>query len=162
MASTIGEGSTLAFYLPASTAVSSARPTDADRITAGSGRILVMDDETDIREISSTALQMAGYEVDAVENGHEAVLRYHKALDEGNPYRAVIFDLTIPGAMGGLEAMKILKEMDPKIRGIVSSGYSHDPVMADPTAHGFAGAIHKPFKISQLTERVKMVLSSGS
>lgn len=158
-ASTPGEGSTFTFYLPASTAHVGIKGPEADRIARGSGRILVMDDEGAIRDIAAKALQMAGYEVDAVEDGDQAVLHYKKALDDGNPYRAVIFDLTIPGAMGGMEAMKILRELDPHIRGIVSSGYSHDPIMGDPAAYGFASAIQKPFKISQLTDAVKRVLN---
>lgn len=157
--STPGNGSTLTFYLPASTHLANEKGPEKERIARGSGRILIMDDEEAIREVAAQALRLAGYRVDAVEDGDKAVLHYKKALEERDPYRAVIFDLTIPGAMGGMEAMKILRGIDPQIRGIVSSGYSHDPIMAHPTAYGFSAAIQKPFKINQLTEVVEKILT---
>jgi DNA-binding NtrC family response regulator len=74
-----------------------------------------------------------------------------EARGAGRPYRAVIFDLTIPGGLGGMETMKVLKEMDPEIKRVVISGYSQDPVMSNPEEYGFAAALQKPFNITRLT-----------
>ena len=71
----------------------------------------------------------------------------------------VILDLTIPGGMGGLEALKWIRAIDPQVRAIVSSGYSNDPVIADYQDHGFQGAIVKPYRLADLNEVVASVLA---
>jgi DNA-binding NarL/FixJ family response regulator len=61
--------------------------------------------------------------------------------------------------MGGKEAVKKLIEIDPKVKAIVASGYSGDPVMADFGAHGFSGVITKPFDLQTLSRTLRTVLS---
>ena len=139
--SRVGEGTVLTFYLPAVKEVPKKLEEKKDKITIGTGRILFMDDEASLRDSGSLILKKAGYEVDTAENGEKAIELYVEARDAGRPYRAVIFDLTIPGGLGGMDTMKVLKEMDPKIKGVVISGYSRDPVMSNPEQYGFSAAI---------------------
>ena len=126
---------------------------------SGSGRILVMDDEEIICEVCVELLTNLGYEAESVADGQAMLERYRAALQEGMPYRLVIMDLTIPGAMGGKEAMAALLEVDPEAKGIVCSGYSNDSVMVDFRAYGFKGSCAKPFQFAVLSQVVSEVLS---
>ncbi len=67
-------------------------------------------------------------------------------------------DLTIPGGMGGKEAIQKLLEIDPNVRAIVSSGYSDDPVMAEYRKHGFCGVVAKPYDAETLSEVLHSVI----
>ncbi len=127
----------------------------------GKRRVLVMDDEGMVREVALEFLGHLGYEGAAVEAGEEAIAAYREAREAGRPFSAVIMDLTIPGGMGGKEAVRRLHDLDPGVRAIVSSGYSNDPVMADPARFGFRGVIAKPYRMRELREILEGVLSDG-
>ena len=105
---------------------------------------------------------MLGYEVESVYDGAAALQAYKAALGEGSPYDMVIVDLTVPGGMGGQEAVGKLHEIDPRACVLVSSGYAHDPVMAHYADYGFAGKLAKPMDIRKLAETVKRVLEEGA
>ena len=154
-----GKGTTFLLYLPVSkgAVTKHAKPADESR----KRRVLVMDDEEMVREVTLDFLGHLGYEGEAVVSGEEAVVAYRGARDAGRPYSAVIMDLTIPGGMGGREAVLRLRDMDPHVRAIVSSGYSNDPVMADPEKFGFRGVIAKPYRMRELGEVIDQVLSGG-
>jgi CheY-like chemotaxis protein len=107
-------------------------------------------------------LRQLGYDSEFAEDGQEAVELYEEALKTGSPYDVVILDLTIPGGMGGEEAMNRIKERDPAVKAIVSSGYSNDPVMANHKAYGFTDIIAKPYKIPELSRVLNKVLSGKS
>src|SRR5206468_2899010 len=107
----------------------------------GQGRVLVMDDEPDILSFSHVVLKRLGYDAELARDGVEALRRYREAAEAGKPFSAVIMDLTIPGGMGGKEAIKRLLEFDPQARAIVSSGYSNDPVMAEFQKHRFRSVV---------------------
>ena len=124
----------------------------------GKGRILIMDDEEMLRTMLFVMLVRCGYEVIQAVNGEEVVQKYREAAAEGKPIDLVIMDLTIPGGMGGREAVHKLRLFDPHVKALVASGYSNDPVMADYAAHGFSGAIAKPFKFQELCEQVGKIL----
>jgi PAS domain S-box-containing protein len=157
--STLGVGSEFHVYLPASEKqVKPAAPEPAAAVQ-GQGRILVMDDEELIRELAQTALEFLGYQVDAVPDGEECIKAYVTARDEGKPYAALIMDLTIPGGMGGKEAIQRLLEIDPDVRAIVSSGYSHGPEMANHKQHGFRGMVGKPYKVEELAREITAVIN---
>ncbi len=94
----------------------------------------------------------------AVDDGRRAVELYAEALGRGRRFDAVVLDLTIPGGMGGLETLRRLRVLDPDVRAIVASGYSDDPVMAEPQRHGFRGVVPKPFGIRQLGEALHRLL----
>ena len=116
------------------------------------GRVLVMDDEEAVRNVLTDMLESMGYEVEGSGNGAEAVKLFSDASKLDRRFDIVIMDLTIPGGMGGKEAVKILLEMDPEVKVIVSSGYSNDPVMAEYKKYGFSGVISKPFKVADLSK----------
>jgi PAS domain S-box-containing protein len=160
-ASTPGEGTAFTFYLPAKDALPERLEERRDRFEKGEGRILVMDDEEPILVVVAHALKGAGYDVDTARDGAGAVALFRIAMEEQNPYHAVILDLTIPGGMGGLETIKALKTMDGAVKGIVSSGYSHDPVMSNPLKYGFSGAMQKPYKLTDLTAILRELVQDG-
>jgi len=128
---------------------------------ASKARILFMDDEVPIRTLGGAILRRIGYEVTAVADGAEAVREYSKAMEEGRPYGAVILDLTIPGGMGGRQAMEELFKLDPGVVGIVCSGYSNDAVLANYRAHGFRGMVSKPYEATDLALALERVLRGG-
>ena len=129
-------------------------------MVAGSGRILVMDYEEVIREVCVEFLMGLGYEVESVSDGQAMLDIYRAALRKRTPFDLVIMDLTIPGGMGGEQAMSALLKLDPRARGIVCSGYANDPVMADFKAYGFKDKCSKPFQFTALSQVVKKVISS--
>jgi len=123
-------------------------------------RILAMDDEPGIRTLLSAALSHFGYEAITVPNGSEALDEYKRALSENHPFSAVIMDLTVPGGMGGKEAIKALKEFDPSVKAIVSSGYSSDPAIVDFKSFGFVARVEKPYRIQELGQVLRTTLQN--
>jgi len=144
-----GKGSTFVVYLPATDKTPAAPDAVSRPVRKGSGRILVMDDEEIIREVAREILTQLGYDAETCGNGQEALRLYRQAL-ETEPFDAALMDLTIPGGMGGKETMRKLLELDPKVRGIVTSGYSNDPILAHYGEYGFRGVILKPYDIDEL------------
>jgi PAS domain S-box-containing protein len=150
--SVFGTGTTFTVYLPAFEGAAAMENGSKNGPVAGKGRILIMDDEEIVKEIIGEMLAHLGYEVEFAGDGEEAIELYRNALDSRLRFDAVVMDLTIPGAMGGKEAIRKLQEMDPNVKAVVSSGYSNDPVMAHFREFGFSGVITKPFRIQELSE----------
>ena len=121
-------------------------------------RILFMDDEPSIRSMAVLFMQRIGYDCDVAVDGAEAVRKYQEELAAGRKYEAVVMDLTVPGGMGGREAMEHLRRLDPSVCAIVSSGYSRDPVLANYQTHGFQAVLPKPYGLEQLTKVMRGVL----
>ena len=124
----------------------------------GSGRILLMDDEADIRTVGLLILQTIGYEVELARDGAECIECYLRARSEARPFDAIILDLTIANGMGGKETIRRLRAVDPNVKAIVSSGYSLDPVMANFREYGFNGVVPKPYKIEDMAGALKDLL----
>ncbi|HEX7118074.1 MAG TPA: PAS domain S-box protein [Longimicrobiales bacterium] len=124
-----------------------------------SGRVLVMDDDTVVLSVVRRMLERIGYDVETAADGEAAVARYREAMAAGSPFDVVLMDLTVPGGMGGRDAIRHLLEIDPDVRAIVSSGYSNDPVMAEYRAHGFRGVIAKPYDLGELRRIMAEVLA---
>lgn len=146
----LGAGAVFHVYLP----VSNAKEVPADAgngdIIRGTGNVLVMDDEPLILDTACAMLKALGYGCAFAKDGAEAVAMYRTARNTKAPYDVVILDLTVPGGIGGREAMQKLLALDPHAVGIVSSGYSNDPVMADHLQYGFKGCIAKPYNAETL------------
>ncbi len=159
--SEVGKGSTFCVYLPTSESRAVAEETTSAFLSDGEGRVLVVDDEEIIRKSAGGVLTRLGYEVDLATNGQEGIEMYRQAMNKGRPFGAVIMDLTIPGEMGGEETLKLLRELDPDAKVIVSSGYSEDPVMSHFREYGFDGVLLKPYRVADLAEVVCNVLSAG-
>ncbi len=165
--STPGQGSAFSIYLPADggpseeTAASEpSSPIAAVRCNGRKPRILLMDDEAMIRDVAGELLLLQGFGALTVADGREAVEAYGEAREQGEPFDVVILDLTVPGGMGGLEAVRRIREIDPEVRAIVSSGYSGDPVMAEYARYGFRGRIAKPYRMSEFLRTLGEVLES--
>jgi PAS domain S-box-containing protein len=159
--SVIGQGTTVTIHLPSTGATYSIYQSDYVAETTGvhtGGSILVMDDEEIIRRIATNMLEHLGYQVATCEDGTEAIARYTDARESGTPFSAVIMDLTIPGGMGGKEAARQIRAIDPKACLIVSSGYSDDPIMSDYTTYGFKGALAKPYNIKEFGQLLSSIL----
>ena len=159
-----GRGTTFRCWLPATAEVSRPRSDSVAPFMAApgsAGRLLFMDDEEPIRLVAQALLARLGFAVTVAADGAEAVRHYAEARVRGEPFDLVIMDLTVPGGMGGKEAMGELLAIDPGVRAIVSSGYSSDPVMANHRAHGFRGMVPKPYKLSDLAKAVRAVLEES-
>ena len=150
-------GSTFVFYLRAT-------EREAPALTPAQGkkvfkfnhqRVLVMDDEHAIRELTAQLLSTLGYEVTAVQDGSEAVKVYENALRRGEHYQAVILDATIRGGMGGVATIERLRGMDPHVNAIICSGYSDEAAVSEFLAYGFRGALPKPFTRSELADALQ-------
>ena len=132
----------------------------SEGLRRGTGRLLVMDDEEALRKLLKSTLTNLGYEVQTARDGAETIVLYEAAKAAGCGFDAVLLDLTVRSGMGGVEASARLKELDPSARLIVSSGYSHAPVMSDFRKYGFDGVIPKPWTPAQLSEVFRVVIAT--
>jgi CheY-like chemotaxis protein len=159
--SRLGEGSTFRLYLPASEMpVVPEQPVSPGAPVKGHGRILLMDDDPVVREVVGQMLVSLGYEAVLVQDGREALEAYTRSLASKSPFAAVILDITIPGGMGGREAMQRLLALDAEVKALVSSGYASDETMADFRAYGFKGVIAKPYRLAELGQVLQKVLGA--
>ena len=158
VASEAGGGTEFTVLLPASREEPLPEP-EPDAPTGATGyRLLVMDDEEPVRDLLVRLLTRQGHAVTTVVDGRQMLAAWAAAAAEGRPFHAVIMDLTVPGGMGGREAMARLRELDPGARAIVTSGYSHDPVMSDHCRYGFVGTLPKPFAGDDVTRALRAAL----
>jgi PAS domain S-box-containing protein len=155
--STPKEGTTFTVFLPALDADLVVEGGGVETITKGKGRIMIMDDEEIIRNVVCDMLSYLGFEGIEARDGHEALALYERSLREGCKIDAVIMDLTIPGGMGGKEAVQRLLLLDPQAKAIVSSGYSHD--LSDYRNAGFVDIVSKPYQLLDLSKVLSTVLS---
>ena len=124
-------------------------------------RVLVMDDEEAIRELTAQLLGTLGYEVTSVPEGSEAVKLYERALRRGENFHVVILDATIRGGMGGLATIERLRDIDPHITAIICSGYSDEAALSQFLAYGFRGALPKPFTRGELADAMQRALQTA-
>jgi signal transduction histidine kinase/CheY-like chemotaxis protein len=159
IASVLGKGTTFTIWLPAAQSAGDAGDAVVEALAPRlSGRLLFMDDEEQIRHTASLLFRHLGMEAVTVEDGAAALREYTAACQAGNPFAAVILDLTVPGGMGGTETLARLREIDPNVCAIVSSGYSADPAIAQFREHGFAALIRKPYEAFEVAQVLASVL----
>jgi len=157
--SEVRNGTTFHIFLPAS----EKEPKKKEEKRKGDliiekGKILIMDDEEIVRNVLCEMLVHMGWEAEFAKDGEDALKQYREALESGVPFDVVILDLTVPGGIGGKEAIKKLVEIDPAVKAIVSSGYSDDPIMAQFMDHGFVGVVRKPYRIQELRDVLHKVI----
>ena len=153
-----GAGSVFHIYLPASLKKGTNQDADSAQIFEGSGKILVMDDEEMIRDFSKELLAHLGYDVELARNGEEAIRLFQAAQKNGTPFNAILMDITVPGGMGGKDAIQELLKIDPDVKAIVSSGYAKDPIMSNYQDYGFIGVVPKPYNLEELSRELHRVL----
>lgn len=118
-------------------------------------RILVMDDDLELRNVLAVCLLELGYAVTCASNGEEAVRLFAGALCEGDPYSALILDLVVSSGMGGVEALAMMKRLDPDVAAIASSGALNSHVLLEYRTFGFVAALPKPWRFVELAVAVK-------
>jgi signal transduction histidine kinase/CheY-like chemotaxis protein len=156
--STPGAGTVFTVDLPASLESPLSQSPITFLMQTGTERLLVMDDDEALRDLSKAVLTTLGYEVQTAGDGAEAVDLYERSKAAGKGFDAVLLDLTVTGGMGGLEAAAMLKQLDPSARLIVSSGYSDAPVMSHFAEYGFDAVILKPWTVKEMSEVLRKVL----
>lgn len=153
--SAAGKGATFHLYLPASNKTDVKKPSGSVTPSARRTKILVMDDEDNMRAIMAQTLAQFGYDAELAKNGEEAVALYETAQSSGHPFDVVLLDLTVKGGMGGAETMTVLRKRTPTVRAVLMSGYSQEDTFRDYARHGFRAALAKPFR----AETLRTVLS---
>ena len=156
--SQLGVGTTFELFLPAIEAEILGAQEEQVTPIIGQGRILVMDDDENIREVLCRMLGQLGYEADSGSDGSQAIEKFVKAKESGRPFDAVILDLTVPAGMGGKETMERLLRVDPQVKAIVSSGYSDGPVMEKFKDYGFSESIAKPYRVAAISEILQRLI----
>jgi PAS domain S-box-containing protein len=156
-ASTVGDGATFNIYLPAAE-TPPATDAEAEPMPLRPGSALVMDDEEALCEVAIGLLNNIGFRARAVRDGSEMLDLYRQMLQAGSPFDVVLLDLTIPGGMGGAEAIGELLKLDPNARALVSSGYANAPIMANYADYGFVGVIAKPYRVEELQRVITAAL----
>jgi CheY-like chemotaxis protein len=156
-----GEGTTFRVLLRSAGEATAAPPErlrPAPPRSQGQARILVMDDEPHIRNLLKVGLELEGYEVVSTADGHEAVAVHRQAFTEGRPFDLAILDLTVAGGTGGLDTLPRLRNTDPALRVVASSGYARNDTSAELKASGFDGILPKPYKLDDLAATVAALL----
>jgi CheY-like chemotaxis protein len=125
---------------------------------SGKGKVLLMDDEEIILDMTREVLKFLGYEVMFAKDGMAAIDLYKKEMAAGVPFDIVILDLSIPFGLGGKETIKELRKIDPRVKSIISSGYMDDPVVRDFSSHGFDERLTKPYKIPDLKNILEQLM----
>ncbi len=156
--SEIGKGSIFSIYLPACDSQEATVLPTVPR-TVRTGRVLVMDDEETIRLVVRQMLESLSHEVMVAEDGEDAIKKYSEAKRTGRAFDIVILDLTVRGGMGGDETVRKLKEIDPKVKVVVSTGYSDNPVASEYLSHGFVASLSKPYTIEALRNNLNNLLA---
>lgn len=150
----IENGAVFNIYLPAKQEplTDSTSIKDQDKIEVKSAKILIMDDDEQVCSISKKMIERFGFHPFVVHDGIDAILEYESHMNSDEPFDLILMDLTIPGGMGGKDAIGKILEIDPDAKAIVVSGYSNDPVLANHTDYGFKGMLVKPFRIEELKQ----------
>lgn len=156
-----GKGSTFQILLPAVTDISPSAIAETAVSRKGSGTILVMDDNEEVRDITGLMLKHIGYDVVFKENGIDAINFLSVELKANRILDGIIFDLTVPGGVGGREAIPEIRKLSPDIPVFVSSGYAEDPVMVNPADYGFTASICKPFRMAELSNMIEKYLKNN-
>jgi len=154
-----GHGSIFHIYLPASDKAGAAPEKTIRLPHKGSGTILVMDDEEEVRYFFARFLEKMGYTAITEANSIDTVAALIRAKKNGQEIKAAILDLTIKGETGGIDALKELRSIEPGLKAFVVSGYAEDQVMSDPAKYGFTDSIGKPFELSELEDMLNRHLS---
>lgn len=155
-----GQGTTVTIYLPAFKQKKLKEQKEEPLPVGGKAKILFMDDDKMVRTMANEMLSHYGYEVFLAQDGQEAITLYRESLKDGAHIDLVIMDLTVPGGMGGKEAIKEIIAANPQVKAIVSSGYSNNPIMANYGEYGFSAAVSKPYRQEELIKVINRIIGN--
>jgi PAS domain S-box-containing protein len=156
--SVMGEGTTFFLYLPADSPESLDAPADAEPVSDGRKRVLLMDDDPLVQDSAGAILSSLGYEVVVTSDGKEAVERFREVHDSGDAFDFCVLDLIVPGGMSGADCARELLAIDKDAILLVSSGYSDDLVLSHYRDYGFRGIIPKPYTVEELRQALVSAL----
>jgi len=159
--STLGAGATFTVFVAACPTPFPAGAGDGEPSAASRTRVLLMDDDEDVRRMTRRVLESSGFDVAECADGEAAAREYDRARAAGEPFHVVLLDLLVRGGVGGAAALAEIRAIDPAVKAIVVSGYSDDPVMADCRRFGFVEAVAKPFTAEEITEAIRGVVGGG-
>ncbi|MBF0452648.1 MAG: DUF3365 domain-containing protein [Candidatus Magnetomorum sp.] len=158
--SQLNNGTCFSIYLPASVNHVETDKKETASSHTGHGRVLIMDDDESILKMSGRIFNRLGYDTAFATDGSQAIEMYQQALTSSYPFTLVVLDLTVAGGMGGAKTIPELLKIDPRVKAIVSSGYSTDPIMSNFQDYGFSAVLPKPYTKNQLAEVLDTVYLS--
>ncbi|MET0263050.1 MAG: ATP-binding protein, partial [Rariglobus sp.] len=159
--STVGTGTTFTVFFPHADRPVETVVRSAPALRFGTGRILFLDDDASICELTAGMLSSLDYTHDIVRTGEDAITFYRRYLNVGRPYDAVILDLNVVGGMGGEECFKHLRDLHPEVRAIVNSGYDSEDMARRYFDMGFVGYLTKPYRVGDLGRVLKSALGKS-
>ncbi|MDD3147518.1 MAG: PAS domain S-box protein [Candidatus Riflebacteria bacterium] len=145
-----GKGSIFHVFIPAVARVFVASKPEKRQTHHGQGLVLIMDDEESIRNTVGSILESFGYSVVSASSGNEVIDLFQNGFLTMKGVSAMLFDLTIPGGMGGRETLEAIRKLGCEAPAFVMSGYADNVLMLHPQEAGFMASIRKPFTISDL------------
>jgi CheY-like chemotaxis protein len=153
--SRLNEGSRFDVYLPASDKPIEEKISQEPALFAGTGTVLLVDDEQIILDVGADLLETIGYRVLTARNGREALDMFRQHRDK---IALVILDMIMP-ELAGDRTFEALREIDPEVKVLLSSGYSIDGQARRILDRGCNGFIQKPFTLRDLSEKLKEMLN---
>ncbi len=152
-----GKGTSFEILLPASEKPEESSAVEFVAPKKTSYKILIMDDDIEIRELLKDMLEAMNHEVVVTKEGEECINVFSENFKSGKKFDLLLMDLTIKGGMGGLEATEKIKMIDPAAKVVISSGYS-DKNVVDFVGAGFAAKLNKPFSVTDLSKIISVVM----
>jgi CheY-like chemotaxis protein len=125
---------------------------------SGKGKVLLMDDEQIILDVTGEILTFLQYDVMSAKDGQAAIDLYKKEKAAGSPFDIVILDLSVPNGLGGKETIELLRNVDPEVKAVVSSGYTNDPVVRNFSHYGFREKLTKPYNIQEMRNLLEKII----
>jgi len=127
----------------------------------GKGKVLLMDDEQVILDVTREVMRFLGYDVMFARNGAAAVELYQHEKTARHPFDLVILDLSVPEGMGGKEAFEHIHALDPQAKVVMSSGYTDDPMMTGYASFGLAGILAKPYRVTDIKTLLETMIKKS-
>lgn len=151
----------LSYLMPAADEEPDAEPAEVVPIRDRIGRLLLMDDELEVRRVLALCLRELGYEVACAADGEEALALFDLSIRDRRPFDAVILDLGVRSGLGGLETLQRLKCLHGDVKSIASSGQPDSPILSDHRRFGFDGILPKPYRFTELALVLRSVVGAS-